>query len=78
MSASYDDRCMPRNRFRFNRETRRCEDFAFMGCGRNAGSYRTLEECEARCGEMGVASTLPARVREPVQYKKIWFNYVDV
>ena len=46
-SASYD-RCMPRNRFRFNRETQSCEDFGFMGCGKNADSYRTVEECEAR------------------------------
>ena len=56
MSASYD-RCMPRNRFRFNRETQRCEDFGFMGCRKNADSYRTVEEYEARCGEMR-----PARV----------------
>ena len=61
VSASYD-RCMPRNRFRFNRETQRCEDFAFMGCRKNADSYRTVEECEARCLGRNLATTLPARV----------------
>ncbi len=43
------DRCLPRARFRFNKATKRCEDFSFMGCGRNSDSYRTLEECEAKC-----------------------------
>ena len=48
VTSAIDDRCMPRNRFKFNRETQKCEDFGFMGCRKNKDSYRNIEECEAR------------------------------
>jgi hypothetical protein len=58
------DRCMPSARYRYNRATGRCEDFSFMGCRRNKNSYRTIDECEARCGNNSapvspIAVTLP-------------------
>lgn len=36
-------------RFWFNPNTRRCEEFFFGGCGGNRNNFRTLEACTASC-----------------------------
>uniref|UniRef100_A0A914Y8A7 BPTI/Kunitz inhibitor domain-containing protein n=1 Tax=Panagrolaimus superbus TaxID=310955 RepID=A0A914Y8A7_9BILA len=43
--------CAGKNeRFFFNTATKICESFTFGGCLGNNNNFRTIEECEARCG----------------------------
>ena len=43
------DRCLPQNKFRFNQESGKCEDYSAEGCMANRDSYGTRDECEAHC-----------------------------
>lgn len=59
-SGSRNDRCMPRNKYRFNEATGKCEDFSRLGCRSNHDSYASLEECEAMCGSAVASSGGPS------------------
>ncbi|RWS02762.1 tissue factor pathway inhibitor 2-like isoform X4 [Dinothrombium tinctorium] len=63
-SARTEDICsLPKNtgpcrayfkRFWYNKQTRKCEDFIWGGCGENDNNFETPEECVQTCKAKGV------------------------
>ncbi|KAH7973007.1 hypothetical protein HPB52_020217 [Rhipicephalus sanguineus] len=39
-------------RYYYKSATKTCEEFAYGGCGGNANNFKTLHECESKCGTL--------------------------
>lgn len=50
-------------RWRYDPETRTCENFVYGGCGGNANNFETIEACEGKCLETNEVTTPENRDR---------------
>ena len=59
-------------RYYFSKKSGECEKFIYGGCGGNANNFKTLQQCQQKCGEC----TITEQVYVPIQHKL--YNYATL